>query len=280
MNVQWNPRRVSAFADEIGDQLELQLEVLAANGVGNIELRGVWGKNVLELSAAEVRRVGAAARQAGVGFSAVGSPIGKFPMRGDFAEERARMRRALEVAALLEAPYVRIFSYYIPAGEDAAAYRGQVLDRLGELVALAETTDIRLAHENERHIYGDVCSRVLDLLENIASSAFTGIFDFANFVVCGEDPYPCWQRVRRHISYFHVKDAVAATRTVVPAGAGDGAVARILGEAYAAGFDGFLTLEPHLNVAAGSYGRTSPARFKVAADALKQVLAGLGGGTP
>ena len=155
MNVQWNPRRVSAFADEIGDELELQLEVLAANGVGNIELRGVWRKNVLELSGGEVRRVRDAARQAGVGFSAVGSPIGKFPLAGDFAEERERMCRALEFAALLEAPYVRIFG---------------------------------------------------------------------------------------------------------------------------AGFDGFLTLEPHLNGASGSYGRTSPARFKVAADALKQVLAGLGGG--
>ena len=166
MNVQWNPRRVSAFADEIGDDLELQLEVLAANGVGNIELRGVWGKNVLELSAGEVRRVRDAARQAGVGFSAVGSPIGKFPLAGDFAEERERMRRALEFAGLLEAPYVRIFSWYIPAGEDAAACRGPVLDRLGELVALAETADIRLAHENERHIYGDVCGRVLDLLEH------------------------------------------------------------------------------------------------------------------
>ena len=175
MDVQWNPRRVSAFADEIGEELELQLEVLAANGVGNIELRGVWGKNVLELSAGEVRRVRDAARQAGVGFSAVGSPIGKVPVGGDFAEERERMRRALDFAALLEAPYVRIFSWYIPAD------------------------------------------------------------------------------------------------------AGDGAVARILGEAYAAGFDGFLTLEPHLNVATGSYGRTSPARFKVAADALKGVLAGLGG---
>ena len=57
MNVQWNPRRISAFANEIGDELELQLEVLAANGVGNIELRDVWGRNVLELSAGEVRRV-------------------------------------------------------------------------------------------------------------------------------------------------------------------------------------------------------------------------------
>ena len=155
MSVSWNRRRVSAFADEIGDALEQQLAVLAANDVGNIELRGVWGKGVLELSAAEVRRVKDAARQAGVGFSAVGSPIGKFPVAGDFGEERERMRRALEYAAVLEAPFVRIFSYFIPAGDDAAAYRSQVLDWLGALAELAEPTGIVLAHENERGIYGD-----------------------------------------------------------------------------------------------------------------------------
>ena len=276
MNVTWNRRRVSAFADEIGDELETQLEVLAANDVGNIELRGVWGRNVLELSPAEVRRVQEAARQAGIGFSAVGSPIGKFPLAGDFDEERERMRRALDYAALLEAPFVRIFSYYVPAGDDAAQYRGQVLDWLGELVALAEPSGVRLAHENEREIYGDTGDRVRDLLESIRSPAFTGIFDFANFVMCGEEAYRCWQQVRPYVTYFHVKDAVAATGTVVPAGQGDGAVARILGEAYAAGFDSFLTLEPHLSVAAANFGRTSPARFKVAADALKRVLAAIG----
>ena len=68
MKVSWNRRRVSAFADEIGQELDEQLEVLAANDVGNIELRGVWGKGVLELSAAEVRRVKDAARQAGRTF--------------------------------------------------------------------------------------------------------------------------------------------------------------------------------------------------------------------
>ena len=276
MNVRWNRRRVSAFADEIGDELEAQLEVLGANDVGNIELRGVWGKGVLDLSAAEVRRLKDAARQAGVGFSAVGSPIGKFPVAGDFTEERQRMQRALDYAAVLEAPFVRIFSYFIPAGDDAAAYRNQVLDWLGALAQLAEPTGVCLAHENERGIYGDTGNRVLDLLDSIASPAFTGIFDFANFVVCGEDAYRCWQQVRPHISYFHIKDAVAATGTVVPAGEGDGAVARILAEAYVAGFDSFLTLEPHLDVAAASHGRTSPARFGTAADALKRVLAGIG----
>ena len=44
MNGTWNRQRVSAFADEIGDELETQLEVLAANDVGNVELRGVWGQ--------------------------------------------------------------------------------------------------------------------------------------------------------------------------------------------------------------------------------------------
>ena len=278
MSVRWNRRRVSAFADEIGDELDEQLEVLAANDVGNIELRGVWGKGVLELSAAEVRRVKAAASQAGVGFSAVGSPVGKFPVAGDFGEERERMRRALEYAAVLEAPFVRIFSYYIPNGDDAAAHRGQVLDRLGALAELAEPSGVVLAHENERDIYGDTGERVLDLLESIRSPAFTGIFDFANFVVCGEDPYRCWQQVRERISYFHVKDAVAATGRVVPAGEGDGAVVRILSEAYAAGFDSFLTLEPHLDVAGASHGRTSPARFGTAAAALRGVLEGIGRG--
>ena len=273
MKVSWNRRRVSAFADEIGEELDEQLEVLAANDVGNIELRGVWGKGVLELSAAEVRRVKDAARQAGVGFSAVGSPIGKFPVSGEFAEERERLQRALEYAAVLEAPYVRIFSYFIPAGDDAAAYRSQVLDWLGALVEMAEPSGVVLAHENERGIYGDTGERVLDLLNSVRSPAFTGIFDFANFVVCGEEPYRCWQMVRPHISYFHIKDAVAETRTVVPAGAGDGALARILAEAYAAGFDSYLTLEPHLDMAGASHGRTSPARFGVAAAALRRVLA-------
>ena len=143
-------------------------------------------------------------------------------------------------------------------------------------MALAEPTGVRLAHENEREIYGDTGGRVRDLLASIRSPAFTGIFDFANFVMCGEQAYRCWQQVRPWITYFHVKDAVAATGTVVPAGEGDGSVARILGEAFAAGFDGFLTLEPHLSVAAANFGRTSPARFKVAADALKGVLAAIG----
>ena len=78
--------RLSAFADEISQDLNEQIAVLKKNGVGFIELRGVASKNVMALSDAEVRQVANAARDSGIGFSAIGSPIGKFPLEGDFKD--------------------------------------------------------------------------------------------------------------------------------------------------------------------------------------------------
>lgn len=265
--------KISAFADEISDDLDAQIENLLANGVGYIELRGVWGKNVLALSEAEVREVKRRASGSGIGFSAVGSPLGKFPLDGNFSEQIDGLKKALDYAQILEAPYIRMFSFYIP-DEDPAAYRSQVLDWLRQMIVEAEKTPIILAHENEKGIYGDTGARCLDLYTSLQSPAFTGIFDFANFVQCGQHPYAdCWFKLRPYTSYFHVKDALYGSGQVVPAGQGDGDVATILTEAFASGFDNFLTLEPHLSVAEASYGRTTPDLFRTAADALKRILA-------
>ena len=267
---------ISAFADEIGPELEVQLSVLKENGVGNIELRGVWGKNVMDFTEAQVRQIKAAATNAGIGFSAVGSPLGKFPLDGDFQKQLDAVRKALDFAQILEAPYIRIFSYFIPKGEDAAKHRGQVLDWLGKLIVEAEKTRIVLAHENESHIYGDIGDRCLDLFQSLKSPNFTGIFDFANFVQNQQETYTqCWTRLKSHITYFHIKDAVAATGKVVPAGQGDGQIPKILAEAYAAGYHNFLTLEPHLSLAEANFGRTTPALFATATSALKGILAGI-----
>lgn len=266
--------KISAFADEISDDLDEQIRNLQANGVGFIELRGVWGKNVLALSEDEVREVKRRAQANGIGFSAVGSPLGKFPLDGDFQLQMEGLKKALQYAQILEAPYIRMFSFYIPQGDDPARYRSQVMDLLGKMIAEAEKTSIVLAHENEKGIYGDTGARCLDLYTNLPSSSFTGIFDFANFVQCGQRPYQdCWASLRSFTSYFHVKDALLESGTVVPAGQGDGDVQKILAEAFSTGFNNFLTLEPHLSVAEASYGRTTPDLFHTAADALKTILA-------
>jgi sugar phosphate isomerase/epimerase len=261
---------LSAFADEVARDLDAQIAGLRENGVTHIELRGVWGKNVLSLTTREVRDIRTAADAEGIGFSAIGSPLGKFPLDGDFGQQLDGVRRALEYAQILDAPYVRIFSYYIPSGDPPEAHRARVLDWIGQLVAEAEATSVVLAHENESRIYGETAARCLDLFQSIPSPSFAGVFDFANFVHAGEDPYESWTALRERIAYFHVKDYIRQSRRVVPAGQGDGDVSRILAEALAAGYDGFLSLEPHLGP---EFGPTPAARFRAAVDGLRRVLA-------
>ena len=72
------------------------------------------------------------------------------------------------------------------------------------------------------------------------------IFDFANFVQCGQDTLEAYEMLKSYIAYIHVKDALKSDQSVVPAGYGDGNVAVILMRLSASGFDGFLSLEPHL----------------------------------
>ena len=218
---------ISAFADEIDDDPDIQIRELARNGVGNIELRGAWGRNVLALRAGEVRDIKRRAGGPRDRLLRVGSPLGKFPLTGDFQEQLDGMRRALEYAEILQAPYIRVFSFYPPEGESAAAHRTQVLDWLARLVEVAAATPTRLAHENERNIYGETGDRVLDLLTSIHSPSLVCAFDFSNFVQCGQRPYrDCWGKLKPYLGYFHVKDALP-DGTVVPAGQGAGDLKRI-----------------------------------------------------
>jgi len=268
--------RLSAFADEISSDLDEQIAVLKENGVDHIELRGVWDKNVMELTADEVRRIAQTARDNGVGFSSIGSPIGKFPLDGDFQEQLDALKKALEFCDILGCRYIRIFSYYIPEGHTHEQHRDQVIDWLGRLVEEAEKTDVILCSENERLIYGDEGKYCLDLHETIKSDHFRAVFDFANFVHCGQDPLECWKMLKPYVEYFHVKDCKRETLEMVPAGQGDGAIPEILADAAKSGFDSFLTLEPHLSVAEKNWGRTTPDLFKKAVEALREVMKSAG----
>lgn len=269
--------KLSAFADEISDNVMEQIKVLKENEVSAIELRSAEGKNVLKLTAAEVKGIKKQADDAGISFSAVGSPLGKFPLDGDFQEQLDALKLALEYADILNAPYIRMFSFFIPAEKTPAECRSQVMDWLGQMAEEAEKSDTVLAHENEKHIYGDTGERCLDIYQTIKSPGLTGVFDFANYVQCGENPYEdCWQKVKDYITYFHIKDARKEDKKVVPAGEGDGDIEKILRDAFSAGFDNFLTLEPHLSVAEASYGKTSPDLFKTAVQSLNKVLADIG----
>ena len=156
---------LSGFADEISPDLEEQCELLETLGIRFIEFRSAWDTNVLDLDDDQVGQVRKTIAAHGISLSSVGSPIGKISVREDFEPHLTRFRRALAVAQELEAPYIRLFSFFIPEGEDPEAHRDEVVRRMSALAAAAAGHDVVLVHENEKEIYGDVPSRTLRLLK-------------------------------------------------------------------------------------------------------------------
>ena len=264
---------LTGFADEISPELEEQLEILAQESMGYMELRSVWNTNVLDLSDDELDRVKSATAQRGIRISSIGSPIGKVPATEPFGPHLERFRRALRAADVMETPYVRVFSFFIPEGQEPGHYREEVIDRMATMAGEAKDSGITLLHENEKEIYGDVPSRCLDILAGVGSPALRAAWDAANFLQCGVRPYKeGYASLRPYVEYIHVKDALSGSDRVVPAGEGDGQLPETLSALHDSGFDGFFSLEPHL-ASAGTYsGFSGPALFRKAAGAFEDLL--------
>jgi sugar phosphate isomerase/epimerase len=264
---------LSGFADEISPDPQAQLAVLAAESISHLELRSAWSVNVADFTGVQLGAFRVAIRAAGVRVSAIGSPIGKIPVGAPFAPELERMRRIADIAGELGTALVRVFSFYIPAGEPPDRYRAQVVDRMGALARIAEERGVVLAHENEKDIYGDVPGRCADLITSVASPALRATFDAANFVQCGVRPFTdAYPLLRPHLVYLQVKDAHAGTGEVTPAGEGDGEMRETLIALRDSGFTGFMSLEPHLDLAGRHGGFSGPDKFRQAARALKGLL--------
>jgi sugar phosphate isomerase/epimerase len=271
---QW---KLSGFGDEIDPDPAVQLGVLAALGARHIEVRGAWDVNVVDLDDEQVDRLAAVIAKRGMSVSAVASPIGKTDVYGDAGVELARLTRVISVAQKLGAPYVRLFSFYRPDGVRPEATRDTVLTRMRAFASLAEHESVVLVHENEKEIYGDVPSRVLDIVESVGSSALRVAWDNANFVQVGVRPFTDgYAALRPHLEYLQVKDAIAATGAVVPAGEGDGELLETVTALRDDGYAGFASLEPHLADQTSLGGFSGPGEFGRAARAFAALTGSIG----
>ena len=266
---------LSAFSDEIDPAIGPQVEHCRKNGVTHIELRMVDKINVLDFTADQRKAIKTALDAGGLGVISIGSPVGKVAIDKPWQEHFDRFKIAVDAAEYFGAPFIRVFSYYPAGGEGKGptdGLRGEVVDRFRQKVEYIGNRNVTLVHENEKGIYGEGVKHCLELMKAIDSPKLRTAFDFANFVQAKERPIDNWPALKPYTVHIHVKDAKLADGTVVPAGHGDGDIEAIVKDAYASGYRGFLSLEPHLKVAGHSYGETGPELFKTAADALKTIL--------
>jgi sugar phosphate isomerase/epimerase len=278
---------ISAFGDEIAPGLEEQIAVLGAHGVGALELRSAWGVNVVELSDDQLGLAATLLDQGGIAVSAIGSPVGKAAIDGDFDQELARLRAALDAAKRVGTDRIRVFSFFIPNGRHAE-FRDEVLKRMSAFAKVAAARGLVLVHENESYIYGDDAEHCRDLVESVGSPALRIAFDPANFVQVGVRPFDeAWPLLSKHVAHFHVKDAVPVDRegsapypahapelqlmaSVRPAGEGEGQIGQLLDALDRQDYRGYLVIEPHLQLRLHELDATE--RFAVALAALRGLV--------
>lgn len=263
--------KLAAFTDEISPNLDEQIKFCKANGISHFELRGVANKNVLDFDPALRNEIKTKLADNGLAVGIIGSPIGKVKINEPWSAHFDRFKTAVELSQFFNAPLIRLFSYYPEDGRNILNHRDEVLRRFREKIDYVKNIPVTLAHENEAKIYGEKKKECVDLMETLNSPKLRFAFDFGNFVQCGENPLNNWPALKPYTIHIHIKDAVHSTNKMVPAGQGEGHIPEILKDAYASGYRGFLSLEPHLAAQGKFSGFTGPELFKTAVDALKQL---------
>ena len=273
---------LSGFADEIDPQLDIQLKVMNELEIGHIEVRGIDGINVSKYTPEQMKEIKKKFDAANMKVSSIGSPIGKIKITDPMDDHINEFKNIIEIAKIMDTKYIRLFSFFMPKEEDPKKYRDEVLKRMQMFVDTAKGSGLILLHENEKGIYGDNAKRCLDVLESIGSEDLKAVFDPANFIQCGVDILKAYNMLKPYIEYMHIKDALS-DGSVVPAGMGEGKVKEILTDLKASGYEGFLSLEPHLanfvGLASLEEGKDKEAistntqdKFKLAVKHLREIL--------
>lgn len=234
----------SAFADEAGSTLSEQITALKENGIPYIEPRNINSKPILTLTDEELYEVKAALDANGIKVNSLGSPIGKFPIDDEFEKHLVDFNRAIEVCKILGTENIRMFSFFVTQ-DQLAEKRDEVIRRLTVMAEIADKHGIRLCHENESAIYGQMPEEVADVLASVPS--LYAIYDPANYRMNDADPIKGIEVSLDRLAYLHIKDAIYDQQIIVPAGEGEGRIGEVLDIVNDATDKlVYLTLEPHL----------------------------------
>ncbi len=239
--------KIYAFSDEASPNIDNQIEALLKNRLSGMEIRNVDGINVSDITSQKAKEVKTKLDANSLKVWSVGSPIGKINITDNFSDHLEKFKHTLEIAEILDAKNLRMFSFFIPKEKSADLYTEEVFERIGKFTEIAKDYNIILCHENEKGIYGDTAERCLEIHRRYP--VIKAVFDPANFVQCGVDTLKAWELLKDYVHYLHIKDALA-DGFVVPAGKGIGNVEKIAKDFMARGGKNF-TIEPHLTVFSG-----------------------------
>jgi sugar phosphate isomerase/epimerase len=266
--------KLSIISDEISPQLEKQLDFLDAEEIKHIEIRSIQKKNILDFTDKELKTLKKAIQERGLTVSAISSPIGKIKLSDDYQAHYQRFLKTLEIAGYLETDRIRIFGFYT----DNAGLEGnrkEILRRIEVQVKEAEKHKIRLLLENEEQsLYGGTAEQIMDVLNTIQSDSLGFLFDPGNYVYFfKKNVYPeYFNKIKSVIQYIHIKDIPLGNSHFTVPGKGDVQYKQLLTDLKATGYDGFLSMEPHLVAGDSKGGFSGTEGVRKAIHAIKNII--------
>lgn len=251
------PFRYTGFADEAEKSFDAQISTLKEVGWSAIEFRLVDGKSICDQTEDEWKATWAKCQENGIAVAGFGGQIANWarPITSDFQVDVAELKRVAPRMRECGTKFLRIMSY--PNDKDNplsnADWKAEAVRRIKELATIAEAEGVILGHENCNG-YGASAAGFLELAEAVDSPAFRLIFDTGNNSLHDNNTDVTWdyyQKTRGHIDHVHIKCAKPG-----PDGAyvtchvdEDPVQERILRDLEATGYDGWLSIEPHLKAA-------------------------------
>lgn len=256
---------LTGFADEAGASIDEQIRVTKALGWRNIESRNLQvgdfpAANIHDISDRAFEMAAEKLEEAGIHVNCFGSAIANWGKKIDepFDSSLAEVRRAIPRMKRLGTKLVRVMSFAVRPDEDQM--EEERFRRLREIQRMFADEGLTAVHENCMNYGGMGWQFTLKLVENVPGLKL--VFDTGN-PVATEDrskpkPYPMqssWEfysHVKEHVEYVHIKDLrwdsekKKAVYTYPGEGCGD--VRRIVKDLLDRGYDGGISIEPHLAV--------------------------------
>ena len=253
------------IGDEAGSHLDSQIAAAQTLGWNWIEMRGVevpgFAKdNLHNIPDAAFDIVCGRLQDASIGVYCFGSTIMNWAktVETPFDVTVAEVRRAIPRMQRLQAKYVRVMSF--KPKDDETVTPPVVFERVREVTKMFLDAGLQPVHENCMNYGGMSSHDALEMLEKCPGLKW--VFDTANPIFNADrrgplpwkkqDPWQMWTQLRDHTVHIHIKDA-----TWNPAkndadynwpGEGQGRVRDILRDAIARGYDGGISIEPHMVV--------------------------------
>jgi sugar phosphate isomerase/epimerase len=223
------PFKLSVINDEITADFGRAAEVAAQEfGLHYIEIRALWGKNIMRLDAKEIAEARKILEKYKLRVSSIaspifkvdwsGAPLSKFSPKRDqfgadftFEQQDELLERGLELARVFHVDRIRIFDFW--RLDDQKPYRAAIDQKLIEASRKAALRGVTLLLENEPSCNTATGAEAARTLAAVQASNFKLNWDPGNAASVGEVAYPDGYShlPKARIGYMHCKDVVRGT---------------------------------------------------------------------